>query len=154
MGRSISITFAYGLAPFEEGVEPWRDEDGAEVMEPEDWLLQHSGVELPERPADPVDWNNRDAADVKAFMPYWTRRSEILDQCGIQLSQSGVDDSYTEWHVIVSATAIHGSYSVELPDLAAKLALEAEAKATLAAFCARAGIEMDAPGWYIIANYG
>ena len=147
MGMSVSGKLVYSIAPFEVGCEPWVNEEG-ESGDQDDWLLANAGVELPVEPPQPKDWNDKNAPDVQAWPPYWRRKREILADLGVSLEYKGTEH-WAEWHLAATCAPSCGTL-----DLKALVATEDDANAKLTAFCARAGLKMDAPGWRVLASYG
>jgi hypothetical protein len=134
MGMSISAMVAYSIAAFDVGYEPWMNEECEEVMPAEDWLMLHSGEELPQTPPQPANWKDKDADDVKAWFSYWAARREIRSRLGVRLEFEGTEH-WAEWHLIADVDV----KACGVIDPAALSAVESEAHAKLAAFCARAG---------------
>lgn len=133
MGNSVSAKLCYCLEPWEEGEEPFRDEDG-EVGDSSEWLVRSSSLGLPEESLGEEEY----------CTAFWKRELELP----ITLELEG---HYESSRYALCARLEHDDDTL---DLAALVAKEPELHAALEAFCKSANIPCTNPGWRVISFYG
>lgn len=150
MSSNLRVSVAWGIDPFNDGEEPWIDNDGHSEG-PEEWLLRMAGIPL-DRPPEPVAWNLT-PSEREAFSEHYKIRQAALTTLDIDVSLVGESD-YSRWILHIKSTLqTEGEDLVAIDDNLSTTQNEDKFE-RFREFCATAGIECKNPGWKAFAFYG